>query len=398
MLKDKQYNKAAMLLLALYPMLHWYNINLPVGLGEMLIAVFAVFAFAKGKVDLSLFPKTFIIVISYISIMWFINNDHLSMYNLLPGGPVFFFFLVTMIVGLSLFDFDSLKKYMKCIVILSIIIFWIQFLLLHTISVKLCFVPNLTGSFLYEDFSYQELVTRHLNSGNPCAIFLEKSYMAYYLVIYLCIELFYGENRTRFFSKLSLLIIITLIFLRSGSGLIGMSIPVIIKYISYYWEKKTLRYLMLVVSVPFFSSLVYIYLGTEIGAAMFERQSELTTDGTSGFHRVAYGYMFLEGLSQRQYLFGTSISDINNITYLSYSDSNFPLNGIQAPLMQLGIVGLSIWIIFYLYTFVRTTLCGKMCIVVFLILSSIEVIYLGSYMSQLTIIACSQITPIKQKI
>ena len=84
------------------------------------------------------------------------------------------------------------------------------------------FVPNLTGSFTYEDLSYAELVKRHLSGIKPCAFFLEKSYMAYYLVMYLCLELFYGKGKEVLYTRFSLIIVFVLLILQSGSGLLGM--------------------------------------------------------------------------------------------------------------------------------------------------------------------------------
>ena len=131
---------------------------------------------------------------------------------------------------------------------------------------------------------------------------------------------------------------------------------------------------------------VYVYMGTEIGAAMFERQSELSDESTSGFTRVVHGYIFFESLDPFQQLFGTSIQKLNDLTYLSYADRRFSLNGIQYPLIQLGIVGLLLWILFYIIVLLKVPSYAKLCVLTFFVLSSIEVTYLGSYMMLLTII------------
>lgn len=384
-----------MLLLALFPLLHWYNIGLPVGLGEFLMLLVAIVAFATGRIRYKAIPKSFLIVFAYVAVSWYWQNSNFSVLGLLPGGPVFFFFLITILAGVSLVNIEYLKKYMRIIVVVSIILFLFQFVVLHTTGTRFCFVPNLTGSFTYEDLSYAELVKRHLSGIKPCAFFLEKSYMAYYLVMYLCLELFYGKGKEVLYTRFSLIIVFVLLILQSGSGLLGMFVPIAIKILSYFWEKRNMRTIMLITIIPLFIALIYLYVGTEIGAAMLERQSEITTEGTSGFARMTYGYMFFESLDPQQQIFGTSVAEINDLVYMSYNDRRFSLNGIQYPLVQLGIVGLLIWLFFYFKLFKAGNLCGKSSILVYLLLSSLEVVYLGPYMALLTIIACSQITPIK---
>ena len=389
--KSYMQEKIAMLLLALFPLLHWYNIGLPVGLGELLMFLVAVVAFATGRIRYNAIPKSFFFVFAYVSLSWYIQNSNFSLMGLLPGGPIFFFFLITVLAGVSLFNIGYLKTYMRVIVIVSIIIFLFQFIVLQTTGIRFCCVPNLTGSFMYEDLTYASLAERHFVSTNPCAIFLEKSYMAYYLVMYLCLELFHGKGKEVLYTRFSLLIVFVLLILKSGSGILGVFIPIAIKIISFFWEKKNIRIAILITITPFIALMIYLYAITEIGAAMLERQSEITTEGTSGFTRIIYGYSFYENLTPKQQCFGTSVSEINDLIYLSYIDRRFSLNGIQYPLIQLGIIGLSIWILFYVKLFWTGDLCSRSCILVFFLLSSLEVVYLGPYMAILTIIACSQV-------
>lgn len=378
--------KTAMFFLALLPLLHWYDIGAPIGLGETFMLMFTVMAFAKGYFRIKVFPKIFYALWAYIAFNWYYNNGINAGLSLLPGGPTFFVFAMIVMGSILLFDFDYLYKIMKWIVLISILIFVFQFILLHTSGTHYCFVPNLTDRFTYEDMTYAELAARQYKYKNPCAIFMEKSYMAYYLVIFLCLELFYGKGKDVLFSKLSLLIIFTLLILKSGSGLIGMVMPVVIKVISYYWDKKNLRYVMIILFFLLLTGGIYIYLRTDIGAAMFARQSEITEEGTSGFSRVVYGYTFFENLSPIQKVIGTSISNMNDLTYLSYAGKNFSVNGIQAPLIQLGIIGLGVWLLFYIIVILKTNHLSKLCVLTLFVLSSIEVTYLGPYMVLLTVI------------
>lgn len=385
----KVLSKLLMFLLALLPLLHWYDIGLPIGLGDVLMLSVSIVAAGLGLFRIRSFPITFIIVWIYISLNWYYFNVGSDLKSYLPGGIVFFLFVVNVGIGISLFKIEYLQKYMRYIVLASIFIFFFQFLSLHIAGMHFCFVPKITDCFLYENLTYEQIAARHLSGIKPCAFFLEKSYMAYYLIIYLCLELFNETNRKYLYTRFSIIIIVTLLLLQSGSGLVGMAILVILKFLTYYSGKKTIKYIMPILSIPIFGALMYLYVGTDIGASMLDRQAEIKTEGTSGYYRIMHGYIFYDSLSSIEQVFGISVADINNLTYLSYADEKFPLNGIQAPLIQLGVIGLILWIIFYISLMFRTNLCGKMSICILFVLSTLEVTYLGSYMTILTVIACS---------
>lgn len=382
-------NKVAMLLLALFPLLHWYDIGLPIGLGEVLMILLSFVAIATGKFRRDAYPLLFIVVWAYVAINWYHYNVTSDLKSLLPGGIVFFIFVINVGSSVSLFNIDYLQKYMKWVVIIATSIFIFQFFLLHLTGAQFCFVPNLTGHFLYEDLTYDQLSAKQLNDNMPCAFFLEKSYMAYYMVIYLCLELFSGKGKEKLFSKLSIIIIITLLLLQSGSGIVGMVIPVSAIFLKHYWQKGGVAIISFFLTIPIFALIVLLYASTDMGAAMLGRHEELVTDGTSGFTRVLLGYTFYDKLEPMEKLFGISVADINDLVYLSYADKKFPLNGIQAPLVQLGLIGLIAWALFYLQLFVKNNALGRACVLVYVVFSAIEVTYLGPYMTLLTVIPCA---------
>lgn len=398
--RNSSLSGVAMVLLALYPMLHWYDIGLPIGLGDVLMILLSMVAIGMQKFKIRAYPALFFLLWTYIAIVWYYYNISSDWKTLLPGGIFFFFFAVNMGTGISLFNMEKLKMCMKLVVILAIIVFLFESIMVSVGGIRFCMVPNLTGHFTYEGLTYAELASRHLsNDHKPCAFFLEKSYMAYYLVMYLCLELFTGKGKEKFVTPLSIIIILALLLLRSGSGLVGMVIPVLVKMMSYYWQKtRGVGVLFLAISIPIVIIAVYFYVRTDIGSAMLERQEEITTEGTSGFTRVMYGYMFYDQLAPLQKLIGTSVTDINDLIYISYSDRKFALNGIQNILVSLGAIGLALWILFYLKVMRDTTLCGICCVCVFFVLSAIEVTYLGAYMLLLTVVACSEISNKKIKV
>ena len=231
-----QRRKISMLLLATLPILAWYKIPFPVGLGYALVLFISAYVIVKQNCKISIVPSSFWIVVGYISLMWIYHN-HFSIKSLFPpGGWQFFIFLMSIIWGVIAFDGRLLQKYMRWIVLISIGLFCLQivFMMLYGANV-ICFVPNLTGAFTYEGMTYSELASHQMHAS-PSSIFLEKSYMAYYLISYLAIIWF--RDRDTLANKEVILIIVTLIALRSGSGMIGLTVLGITKLVVIFKDAK----------------------------------------------------------------------------------------------------------------------------------------------------------------
>ena len=236
---------------------------------------------------------------------------------------------------------------MGVIVAVSIPLFWIQIVVLQTTGHNLCFVPNLTGQFTYQNLSYAEVVQLHAYNHSPCSIFLEKSYLGYYLVAYLCLRLFSSDLREKFLFPVNIIIILTILMSRSGSGLVGLvallGVKVIVDFYSGSSRKRSYLFLLL---IPLLAGLSYVYLQSEIGTAIVERSSELETEGTSGYARVVSGYVVFGALPPTEKLFGSTIQDVVGYSDFSYiSMDRFYVNGIQTVLMTLGALGLLLYIL-----------------------------------------------------
>ena len=178
--------KVSMMILALLPILAWYEIPFPVGLGYTLILFLSAYIIVRNNFKINVIPIIFWLLFVYICLIW-IYHHHFELWTLIPpGGWLFFLFFLALIGGILSFDLQLLKRYMRWVVLISAALFWVQFSLkLATGSHVFCFVPNLTGGFTYEGMSYAELVAHQMSGSRPCSIFLEPSYMAYYYVSYL---------------------------------------------------------------------------------------------------------------------------------------------------------------------------------------------------------------------
>lgn len=391
--KSSNQNKMSMLILALLPILAWYKIPFPVGLGYALVMIVSIYYIVRNSFNINVLPNMFWAVFAYVCFMWMYNH-HFSFGSLFPpGGWVFFIFVLALIWGVMSFDLGLLKKYMHWIVIISGVLFWIQLVCVVAIgSPKFCFVPNLTGAFTYEDFSYADIVNKHINGGMPCSIFLEKSYLAYYFLSYLSLIWFETNEKRKMFTKEIIFVIATLIASRSGTALVGFSVLFAVKVFSVFWTASIgRRVLLFLLLIPMIVGCIYLYADTEMGQQMLNRTEELSSEGTSGYTRVVEGYMMFDQLSPEEKIVGISDARERFGFITSTGAFMFYVNGVQSILLNLGYVGVLVYLLFYVNLFREVKLTSKMSIIVLLVMSLLEANYLNPYMMLLTIIPSAEV-------
>lgn len=385
------FQKISMALLACLPLLAWYAIPFPVGLGYALVLFISAYSFVRAKFRINVLPLAFWCVFAYIAIVWTCRSGFQLWSLFPPGGWLFFIFFLALVWGVINFDVDHLIKYMRWVVWISAALFWIQFILkLSTGSAMFCFVPNLTGAFTYEGMSYAELAAHQLRGARPCSIFMEPSYMAHYYVSYLALVWFTKDAKTKVLSKEIVFIIITLIALKSGSGMVALAALFAVKLFSLYWNAgKARRAALILFSIPLIVASVYFYIGSESGQDMLSRSTELSTEGTSGYTRVIAGFVMFDQLDFNEQLFG--IPDANERFGLERRDGRvtFFANGFQTILLSLGYVGALLYLLFYIILFSKVSLYSKMCLIILLLMSLLESNYLNPFMMLLTIIPCA---------
>lgn len=385
-------NKLSMAVLATLPLLAWYKIPFSVGLGYALVLLIGIIVIVKNRFRINVIPLTFWLVFAFVCFMWMYNHDFSSWTLFPPGGWVFFIFVLALIGGVITFDINLFKKYMRWIVIISGVLFWIQFVMVVTTgSPHFCFVPNLTGAFTYEDFSYADIVRKHLSGQMPTSIFLEKSYLAYYYLTYLALIWFETTEKRKMFSKEIIFVIATLIVSRSGTALVGFSIMLSVKAFYMFWTANIgRRILLIVLLIPMIIGAVYYYVDSEMGQQMLNRTGELSTEGTSGYTRVVGGYMMLDQLSPEEKIVGIPDARERFGFISSRGTLVFFANGIQTILLNLGYIGALVYFLFYVNLFRKVNITSRMSIIVLLIMSLLESNYLNPYMMLLTIIPCAE--------
>ena len=381
----------SMMTLATLPLLAWYAISLSVGLGFAIVLLLSAYTLFISKSKKNVLPSIFWLLFIYVSINWMYQNEFALWTLIPPGGWLFFIFVLALLWGVLTFDLDLLKKYMRYVVLISIALFWVQFSLkVTTGSQVFCFVPNLTGAFTYEGMSYSELAAYHLVGERPCSIFMEPSYMAHYLVTYLAIVWFSSKAEKEWLNKEILLIVISLIALKSGSGMVAFAVLTMVKIFSLFWSANLgRRLLLLFLLIPMLVFVINMYIGSETGQMMLSRSDEFSTEGSSGFTRVIGGYLMFDQLDLKEQMIGI-LNARDRFGLLRYDGRLiFFANGIQTILLSLGYLGVLFYFLFYASLFKRTSFASRMCIIVLLIMSLIESNYLNPFMMILTIIPCA---------
>lgn len=386
------FRKLSMAILATLPLLAWYKIPFPVGLGLALVLFLSAYTIVIRSFKINVFTPMFWCLSVYICFMWMYTNGFALWTLIPPGGWLFFLFFLAIIWGVLNFDMQLLQKYMKWVVIISAFLFWIQLILkLATGSQMFCFVPNLTGEFTYEGMTYSELAAHQLKDvGRPCSIFLEPSYMAYYYITYLALSWFGNSKNEKWLTKETIFLVITLVALQSGSGMVGLTVIVIAKLLTMFWTGNLGRkLLLLIIAIPLLAGTVYLYLGTEMGQKMFSRADEFTTEGSSGFNRVVFGYLMFDQLDFNEQLIGIPNASERFGIEKSNGERVFYVNGVQSILLSLGYVGAALYLLFYIGIFRKVGSDSRMCIIVLLVMGLLESNYLNPYMMLLTIIPCA---------
>lgn len=305
---------------------------------------------------------------------------------------MFFLFFLALIWGVLNFDLQLLKKYMRWVILISAVLFWVQLILkIFTGSQTFCFVPNLTGAFTYEGMSYAELAAHQMQGARPCSIFLEPSYMAYYYITYLALVWFDEDNKENWLNKEIIFIIISLIALQSGSGMVGLAILLTVKLFNMFWTADLARRLILIIlALPLLISTVYLYVGSDIGQDMLSRSNEFSNEGSSGFTRVIGGFLMFDQLDLKEQMVG--IPNARERFGMERWDGSYVFfaNGVQTILLSLGYIGAVLYFIFYASLFRKVRLSSRMCIIVLLVMALLESNYLNPYMMMLTIIPCAE--------
>lgn len=200
----------------------------------------------------------------------------------------------------------------------------------------------------------------HIYRSN--AVFREPSFFSQYLAINILIYFskILRENTTNNVKNIICLIIniVALIFSFSGTGIMLLLFSVFLYVIKTQKSTRIRRRLLLYSGLAILT--ILCLLNTEIGEHFLNRASELFTyreNASSGYVRIRSGVDILEEAWGKNPIFGIGIGNVQEfIISLPNYYYNMTVNGFYRPAVELGIIGLILWIVFLLQGIQKNTL------------------------------------------
>lgn len=398
--------KCGMLLLVMYPILYTYVSSFNLNYGEISLGIIVVLTIISlGLKRFYIAPKYYMIFWLYAGFALIKTCSQFKITYLVPGGIAFSLFSLSLITLSRLFSFHYFHKFYKLFFLLTVIIYLSQLLELLPIQYRTVAIFPISDHVAYTDTDFDGLMTLREKTTRPSSLFLEPAYYAQFILIFLAIELFRKTQERKIFTPFSILAIFLLLVLKSGLGLVGLAVLLTIKLFLYIKKsKKALLTMVLILPITVF--LVLSFLSSEVGMQMMERKEELTTEGSSGFVRLVQGFLIFDALPLTNKILGINMEDVAalDLSFFKYTETGevyLFTNGFCTLLLRTGLVGLALLLYIYIRLFRNGTMLCKSILILLLVMSLIEQVYLTSSMLLCTIVAntqqIKQIKQIKQK-
>ena len=363
------------LFLAIGPILSMYEVfGLRLDFICFLLLLIITVIYSKGYKYV--FPQKYMLLWGYMAFSYlFFTSGHLRPSSFIPGGVTFAGYSLFLASCTYYLDYEFFKKVYRFIFIVTLALFVGQELMYLAVGYR--FVPILPLGELSTPLTYNEMVDRNMFVDRSASIFFEPAHYASFILPLLAIELF--DDKHRRISVYAILAIITLLVLRSGTGLLGLTAILIYKLITVFKHmslpKKILAFIILPISIFW---VVSYYSSTEIGEEMFKRTEELTFDESGhSFSRIAMGFFIYEQLPTLNKIVGASddqLFPIANQFVINVTDREGILftNGWQHVLTRSGIIGLVLLILVFYCLYRGNNGQSKALIWVFLAISLVE--------------------------
>lgn len=387
-----------LILLALMPILNIYCLPFSpdIPLANLTIIILVFFGVLNRKIHFGSLPKIFLIYWAYIGVTYFfLTIDNFKIVNVIPGGLSFCIWVLILSVLLTNFEFEKFRRYYRIVFLVCGLLLITQEFLYFTTGQRftILFPLPLSGGM-----STSMLQDAQLFLTRSSSFFREPSQFAQFSLPLLAIELLYPKKKNTFISGFSLFIILCLVVLRSGNGFLGMVVLLSFRFWNYFknvnWRTKIAT---MVFVIPILIYGTSSYSSTDQGQEIFERLSNLGTDEDSeSYDRTFRGYVLFQILPDVNKVFGISQENLESfighsaISYLFMSNTSNGqndtyLNGIQYVLVHFGIIGLLLFLSFFISLFIHSNYLGKTIISTFLVIMLVGNLY-ASHMMLLTVL------------
>lgn len=274
---------------------------------------------------------------------------------------------------------NTLIKYYKRFAFISIMFLFIQqFIRINGVIGLLPLARGIDSIYYLDKINY---VTRY------SSFFSEPAHFSQFLFPLLTISIFYKNYHHRYIWIA--LIILTLLLLQSGNAIIGLAIILMMVFFKQMSKPKLKsKIINIVVVLCLCLPVSYIYLSSNMGQDVLDRQDELESDTeaiSSGFIRIFRGYYLFKEYSFTEQVFGIPDSKIYlskiNKSPLAYTfieeDDNYFFNGIQFILLRTGYIGLTIVLWLFASLWKNNNFCGRTLLLIIFILLFISTSWLS---------------------
>lgn len=386
--------RMAMLLLALFPILHYYAlpVSLPFSIGEVLLILFSVYVlYSFNAKQVWNFPKHYVTYWVYCAIIIFVTSGFKVSY-LLPGGLSMCMFSLWFAALAFAFDEEYLLKFFRYMFIPLAVFFVIQELSYRATGTRITWhLPIASETAYYGGLTFEQLETVQAWGERSSSLFVEPAYFAEFLLLHLCLEFFGKQGRDKLYNYYSIAIILILLFVRSGSGMLGLVFLGTVKLISYQRQSRSSRsWIILLITLPIVYFAATRYISSEVGSSVLDRQTEITNQSGSAYDRIFRGFELFDAMPTINKIIGINVDELrqsDSYNGVETVKEGMLLNGLQFALVGRGIIGLSILLIFFAAIFKNSNILTKSALGLLLVLSLIESVYFSHHMLILTLIA-----------
>ncbi len=386
------------MLLALMPILNIYMSPIPgFAIGDVLLLLCGIALFGKSqRQKLFYWPHNYIIFWVYVSLSFLLSSagSGNAYRAIIPGGVAFFVFSLKFGLLCNKMDIQLLHKYIKIVAYATIIVFVLQEA--YAVATGYRFSGLLPFGQMTDGVDVQYLINIQKYAQRSCSLFREPAHFAQFLIVVLSLDLFLDGKGWKI-STFSIICILTLLFLRSGNGLLGLMVVATVKAFAFLRGRRSFYKYAIIILIPVIIAwaLPY-YMQTEAAQEVMLRTDELSFDAESrSFARTYRGYMVFGALPWYSKILGTDsegmleASRSSGLSYMFLGERNSDLycNGVQQVLLGTGIVGMILLLFFIIPYFNKSSYLGKSSLLGLLALSLVSAMYLSPIMLMAFLIA-----------
>ncbi len=296
------------------------------------------------------------------------------------------------LVYLMFYDVLDLQYTVKSYKIFGAIIisvFFIQEISYHLTGFRISgvfeFLPLNTGTDDAQGY-FESVAT----GARSASLFSEPAHFVQTLFPLLCIEIFYDKSKNHL--VYSAIIILALLLTQSGNAVFGLAAIFSYYFITKFKGRNKGRnvlqvILLLAVAIP----LASIYIKSDIGQGMLERQNQLSVDdhgaSMSGFRRIFRGYFVYDEYSIIEKITGLYNGERvaekikQSVVAYDFEEDDQYFNAVHNILLRTGIIGAIIFIMFIVGEWKMNSPGGRALLLVLIVLMFISAIYFTETMA-----------------